>query len=138
VTIRPSFSKTAERRSTERRVQPESPSPSRMLVTAFDWSLRKKPIRVLSPTMVPIRAKGGGAGGAAGSAKTGGGGGGATAGGGGRREEENSGRSRVVDSEVRGIARKGLPGFTNPAAGVGVSTTTGVVGVTSPDWAALS
>ena len=79
--------------------------------------------------MVPIRAKGGGAGGAAGSAKTGGGGGGATAGGGGRREEENSGRSRVVDSEVRGIARKGLPGFTNPAAGVGVSTTTGVVGV---------
>ena len=65
VTIRPSFSKTAERRSTERRVEPESPSPpSRMLVTAFDWSLRKKPIRVLSPTMVPIRAKGGGAGGA--------------------------------------------------------------------------
>jgi hypothetical protein len=140
VTIRPSFSKTAERGSTERSVQPESLSPSRILVTAFDWSLRKTASRVPPPMIVPSRVKGGGKGGAGGSAIVGGGGEGAaaTAGGGGRRDEENSGRSRVAESVDKGIAHEGLPGFTTPAAGVGVSTTTGVAGATSPDWAALS
>src|ERR1700722_3607507 len=102
VTIRPPFCKTAERGSTERSVQPESLSPSRIFSTAFDWSLRKTAIRVPSPMIVPSRAKGGGAGGAAGSANTGRGGGGRSGGcaggGGGRRDEENSGRSRVAES----------------------------------------
>src|ERR1700722_14749574 len=96
VTIRPPVCKIAERGSTERSVQPESLSPSRILVTAFDWSLRKTASRVPPPMMVPSRVKGGGDG-ATGLAKIGvdGGGAAATASGAGRRDEENSGRSRV-------------------------------------------
>src|SRR5271163_3253213 len=124
VTIRPSLSKTAERGSTERTVQPESASPSRIRVKIFELSLRKTPIRILPPMTVPTSVKGG-AGGGVGLTRTGTGrGGGGTAAIGGRRDVENSGRSRVAESVDRGIAHKGLPAFAGSGPLAGTATMT--------------
>ena len=120
----PSPSKTAERGSTERTVQPKSASPSRIRVTIFELSLRKTPIQILPPMTVLTSVKGG-AGGGVGLTRTGtGGGGGGTAAIGGRRDVENSGRSRVAESVDREIAHKGLPAFAGSGPLVGTATMT--------------
>src|SRR5271170_7891213 len=136
VTIRPSLSKTAERGSTERTVQPESASPSRIRVMIFELSLRKTPIRILAPMTVPTSVKGGA--GATRTRASGGGEGAAATGGGvgGRREEENSGRSRVAESADRGIAHKGLPALAGSTAGAGAATTTGASGASASKFGA--
>src|SRR5271167_4572887 len=120
--MRPLPSRTAERASIERRVQPESTSPRRILVVIFEVSLKKIPIRLSSPMIVPTSVNGGAAG-ATGSAVAGGGGTATTLGGGGRRDEENSGRSRVTQSLDIGISRNGLPALAGPAVGSGPTAT---------------
>ena len=121
--MRPLPSRTAERASIDRSVQPESTSPRRILVVVFEVSLKKIPIRLSSPMIVPTNVKGGAAG-ATGSAVAGGGGGTATTlGGGGRRDEENNGRSRVTESLDIGISRNGLPVLAGSAVGSGPTAT---------------
>jgi hypothetical protein len=109
-TIRVSFSSVTVRRSTERRRQPSAASPTRSLTEPLVASSRTSAISRGLPIAVPCSVKGGRSG-------SGGGGdlaieaGGAGAGGGaaGRRDAEKSGRSRVAESELRGIPHRGLP-----------------------------
>src|SRR5262249_35586004 len=109
VTVWLSFSMVADRESSDRRLQPETASPTcrrtRFLVgwsiTTATWSI--------SPIAVPMSVRCGGSGG-------GGGGGGASAtgigaggGAGGRRDAEKTGRSRVALRTVIGIPQSGFP-----------------------------